>query len=202
MNLQSGIEQYNRFAQKPATHILNGTDIDRDLIQDTSAFKTIKSILKHKKSVKEKLFFLIKELSKRAEVHDDSKLQQPEINWLIEMDREPRYPYGSKEYFEKMKRWSKFFEHHYKMNRHHPDHFESLGILGMTLVDLAEYLCDIISYFDEMHVADAIKTIEDQQARFGLDEQLAQVLKNTLIEYYTWIGNEKPIALEPGESKV
>lgn len=166
---------------------------EEEPIKDPQALKTIQSIVKHKKSVKEKLDFLTEELKQRAEHHDDSKLEPPEIDWLIEMDKEPRYPYGSPEYFDKMQRWKKFFDHHYANNRHHPDHFKDLGIVEFNLADLCEYLMDICSYFDEMHVSDAIKVVEQQQERFHLDDQLTQILKNTLIEYYSWIGETKPI---------
>lgn len=166
-----------------------------DLIVDESALNTVKSIIKHQKSVKRKLTFLQQELKQRADTHDLSKLEYPEIKWLIEMDKEPRYKYGTQEYFDKMKRWAKFFNHHYKENRHHPDHFSS-GVEGMNLADLSEYLMDIISYYDEMHVDDAIKTIEAQQSRFKIDTQLAQVLKNTLLDYYAWVGDNPPVSID------
>lgn len=168
-----------------------GKIFDTDKVVDKCAFNTITSILKHKDSVRSKLLFIARELTKRSAMHDDSKLQSPEIDWLIEMDKEPRVEYGSKEYYQKMHKWHKFFTHHYNVNRHHPDHFIN-GIDGMNLVDLSEYLIDIISYFDEMHVGDAIRVIEEQKSRFRLSDQLAQILKNTLIDYFAWVGDNKP----------
>lgn len=53
------------------------------------------------------------------------------------MDKEGRVKYGSKEYFDKMNRWKIFFDHHYKNNKHHPEHFRD-NIDGMNLVDLIE----------------------------------------------------------------
>lgn len=169
---------------------IDGYD-NQDIVKDQSALNTIKSIVKHKESVKKRLTFLAEELHKRAKSHDDSKLKPPELDWLIEMDKEPRYQYGSPEYFDKMKRWNKFFEHHYKNNRHHPDHFKG-GITDMNLADLCEYIVDIISYFDELHVSNAIDTVNKQSERFGLDDQLTQILKNTLIEYFAWFGENVP----------
>jgi len=169
-----------------------------DILEDKStidkqAIKTINNIIKHRNSVKNKLKFLSEEIKKRGEEHDLSKLQQPELGWLIQMDKEPRCEYGTPEYFEKMKRWQKFFIHHYTNNRHHPNHFK-FGIYDMTLVDLCEYITDIISYYDEMHVGDALKTIESQKERFGFDEQLSQILKNTLLEYFSWVGDYEPVS--------
>lgn len=176
---------------KQPKHIVDGNDFENDIVKDKSALTTIESILKHKASVKNKLIFLAKELEERAKKHDDSKLQQPEVTYLIEMDKEGRKEYGSQEYFDKMKRWEKFFKHHYENNRHHPDHFLN-SVEGMNLIDLCEYIVDIISYYDNMHVGDAIKTINEQKDRFKFDDQLTQILKNTLLEYFTWFGDYKP----------
>lgn len=172
-------------------HLIEGNDEVGVRVVDESALNTINSIQKHKSSVKEKVAYLSNKLKERAEKHDDSKLETPELNWLIDMDREPRYTYGTPEYFDKMKRWQKFFDHHYKRNRHHPDHFAN-GVHDMNLVDLCEYCCDIISYYDEMHPEDAIKTIEAQKERFGFDNQLSDVLKNTLLDYFTYLGSFEP----------
>ena len=173
---------------------IDGYETD-SLVKDPEALNTLNSILKHRQTVRERLLFLADELYKRAYHHDDSKLQLPEIKWLIEMDKEPRYEYGTPEYFEKMKRWDKFFKHHYENNRHHPDHFAN-GIEGMNLADLCEYIVDIISYYEELHVNNALDTVNKQKERFGFDEQLTQILKNTLIEYFSWFGGQKPISDE------
>lgn len=174
---------------------------DRIVSQDTSAIKTIESILAHKKSVKEKLNYLSKELSNRAEHHDDSKLKPPEIQWLIEMDKEPKEEYGTPAYFEKQKRWEKFFKHHYTENSHHPDHYP-LGISNMDLIDLCEYCCDIISYFDKMHPDDALEVIAKQVDRFGFTEQLTEILKNTLWNYFSWFGPFKPTYIYTKDSPI
>lgn len=173
---------------------IDGYEAD-SLVKDQKALDTLNSILKHRQTVRERLLFLADELYKRAYHHDDSKLQLPELSWLIEMDKEPRYEYGTPEYFDKMKRWDKFFNHHYENNRHHPDHFSN-GIEGMNLADLCEYIVDIISYYEELHVNNALDTVNKQKERFGLDEQLTQILKNTLIEYFSWFGGQKPVSDE------
>lgn len=171
---------------------IDGYDTD-SLIKDPNALETLNSVLQHKKTVKERLLFLADELYKRAYNHDDSKLQLPELQWLIDMDKEPRYAYGTPEYFDKMKRWDKFFKSHYKNNRHHPDHFPN-GINDMNLADLCEYIVDIISYYKELHVNVALDTVNKQQQRFGFDEQITQILKNTLMEYFSWFGDQKPMS--------
>jgi len=168
--------------------IIDGYDTDKEhIIVDDSAGKTIDTILKHKKSVRDKLLFLSEELRKRAEEHDNSKLQFPEIEWLIEMDKEPRCQYGTKEYYEKMNRWKKFFVHHYTQNKHHPDHYSN-GIDDMDLVDITEFLVDVVSYYEVLQAHDGEKVLDDQEKRFQISGQLRNVLSNTLINYFSNVG--------------
>lgn len=168
--------------------VIDGYDTDKDhIIADGSAGKTIDAILKHKKSVRDKLLFLSEELRKRAEEHDNSKLQFPEIEWLIEMDKEPRCKYGTKEYYEKMNRWKKFFVHHYTQNKHHPDHYSN-GIDDMDLVDITEFLVDVVSYYEVLQAHDGEKVLDDQEKRFQISGQLRNVLSNTLINYFSNVG--------------
>lgn len=159
---------------------------------DETAKNTIRSIRKHKKSVKRRLQFIARELLKRAESHDDSKLQYPELGWLITMDKEGKVPYGSPEYFEKQKRWKCFFDHHYSLNPHHPDHFSVEGTNGMSIIDIVEMVCDVISYFDDLPTEKAFEIIKEQKGRFGFSDELANIMVNTLTRYFTSIGGVKP----------
>ena len=195
MSNEEVIEKYTKPYQNEE-HIVNGYDEDDKIILDHSALTTIQNIVKHKKSVKKRMLYLAEEIAKRAEKHDDSKLRPPEVNWLIQMDKEPRVEYGSPEYFEKMKRWDKFFKHHYKNNSHHPAHYNEQGIYGMTIVDLVEMMCDVISYVSELHVYQAAKIIKEQKERFDIDEGITQILINTLNYYYAWVGDFKPLSDE------
>lgn len=195
-NLQQkafAIYKKNQDSFLDSPHLMDGYDTDEDVIKDTKALDTIKYIINHKNIVRDRLRYLAHQLLERADSHDDSKLKDPEIRWLIEMDKEPRYDYGSPEYLDKKKRYEKFFKHHYAHNRHHPEHFTN-GVDGMNLADLCEYLIDITSYHSEIHAKQVIQTINSQAERFGLDEQLMQVLKNTMYEYFTYFGSEKSLA--------
>lgn len=180
----------NSFVEPKA---IDGYDTNGSVVKDEQALDTIFYIAKHKETVAKRLAFLAEQLLERAKEHDASKLKNPELDWLIEMDKEPRYVYGSKEYLDKKRRWEKFFKHHYAVNRHHPEHYIN-GVEGMSLTDLCEYLIDISSYCAEMHPEEVFNIINNQASRFGLDEQLTQILKNTLLEYFTYFGNLKPLA--------
>ena len=145
-------------------------------------------ILNHRKRVQNKLFKLIVALLMRSQEHDKSKLEEPEFSLWEKMDEEPRYQYGSKEYKEKIERYRELFEMHYKKNPHHPEHFMN-GISDMTLIDLAEMLCDWISYKDNIRVTEAIEMVEKQSKRFGYSDEIKNMLINTLNTYFqsvTW----------------
>lgn len=186
------VDFYTKSNSFVESKVVDGYDTG-DVVKDKQALDTVCYITKHKETVAKRLRFLAEQLLERAEHHDDSKLKPPELDWLIEMDKEPRYAYGSKEYLDKKARWQKFFDHHYKYNRHHPEHFVT-GVEGMNLTDICEYLIDISSYYAEMHPEEVFKLINDQMDRFGLDEQLTQILKNTLLEYFAYFGGMKPAA--------
>ncbi len=151
---------------------------------------TKKSIKKHIKSVQFKLFLIMSEIQKRLESHDDSKLHSPELPLWEAMDKEPKYPYGSKEYIDKQKRYYAVFKHHYACNRHHPEHFEN-GIKDMNLVDLIEMLADWISYKDSLSITEAIELVYVQAKRFGFSDETISYMVNTLVDYFVTLGGVK-----------
>lgn len=158
---------------------------------DEQFINTTKSIRNHKRNVRKRMLFIADEIIKRADMHDDSKLDYPELGWLVAMDKEGRAPYGSEAYFEKMKRWDCFFKHHYRENTHHPDHYDD-KTYGMNIIDIVEMMCDVISYFDELESTKAFEIIDEQAERFGLSEELASILKATLTTYFAYIKDVKP----------
>lgn len=145
----------------------------------------------HISRVRRHINTFIQLLIRRAENHDKSKLEEPELSWWKEMDKEPRYPYGSEEYKQKIKRWDKVFKHHYKYNRHHPEHYEYC-VSEMTLIDIVEMMCDWLGYKDTTTVTEALKVCDDQMARYDISEELRQIIFNTLLRYYSLMGGKNP----------
>lgn len=145
----------------------------------------------HISRVRSHINTFIQLLIRRAENHDKSKLEEPELSWWKEMDKEPRYPYGSEEYKQKIKRWDKVFKHHYKYNRHHPEHYE-YGVSEMTLIDIVEMMCDWLGYKDTTTVTEALKVCDEQMARYDISEELRQIIFNTLLRYYSLMGGKNP----------
>lgn len=145
----------------------------------------------HISRVRRHIDTFIQLLIRRAENHDKSKLEEPELSWWKEMDKEPRYPYGSEEYKQKIKRWNKVFKHHYQYNRHHPEHYE-YGVSEMTLIDIVEMMCDWLGYKDTTTVTEALKVCDEQMARYDISEELRQIIFNTLLRYYSLMGGKNP----------
>lgn len=144
-------------------------------------------IQSHIDSVRAKMYKIVNELSDRAKYHDSSKLEEPEYSFWKKMDEEPKYPYGSEEYKDKMNRYARVFRMHYMKNRHHPEHFIN-GILDMNLVDLAEMLCDWLSYKKYYSIKEVIDLMGRQCARFGYGEGVRALLTNTALEYFVSLG--------------
>ena len=60
----------------------------------------------------------------------------------------------------------------------------------MNLIDITEMLCDWISYKSNLSYSEASKVIEENCKRFGFDEQIRNILLNTLREYFSSFGGE------------
>jgi len=155
----------------------------------TEEVTTTEYVQKHISNVRRHLSVIVALLQARANKHDESKLEEPEFSMWSKMDEEPRWPYGSDEYFEKLSRYAYVFEQHYKdrRNRHHPEHFEG-GIKDMNLIDIIEMLCDWLGYKGILSRTEAIKIAETQMKRYGFSDDLCALLKNTLEEYFSVIG--------------
>ena len=145
----------------------------------------------HISRVRKHMNTFVQLLLKRAINHDKSKLEEPELSWWKEMDKEPRYPYGSEEYKQKIKRWDKVFKHHYKYNRHHPEHYE-YGVSEMTLVDIVEMMCDWLGYKDTIAISEALKVCDEQMKRYNIPDGIRQIIFNTLLRYYSLMGGFNP----------
>lgn len=140
--------------------------------------------LKHTYKVSELLNVLVGDLIFRARNHDYSKLQSPEKAIFDEYTPKlSATTYGSDEYKQYLTEMQKGLEHHYQMNRHHPEHFPD-GIKGMTLVDLCEMLSDWKAATLRHNDGDILRSIEINQKRFGYSDELKQILINTVKEYF------------------
>jgi hypothetical protein len=142
-------------------------------------FDSRADILQHILEVRTYLDTFVIELLRRGRVHDVSKFdvaEKPAFDEAIPLLR--GVSYGSPEYTEVLGRLAPAFEHHYRCNSHHPEHYGEQGIAGMDLFDLVEMVCDWMAAA-KRNPDDGVKLAYNVEL-FGIQEQLAAIIANTL----------------------
>lgn len=131
----------------------------------------------------------IAELTERSVRHDHSKTEDPELGIFNEYTPKLREStYGSDEYQGYLAEMKTGLDHHYAVNRHHPEHFPN-GIAGMTLVDLIEMLADWRAATERHADGSLVKSLAIQKDRFGISDQLAEILWNTA-RHFRWLDGQ------------
>lgn len=136
--------------------------------------------LEHIKKVNFYLIEASKELLRRAQVHDESKLGLIEKPLFDEMT--PRLKsliYGSQDYKDSLAQLKPALDSHYASNSHHPEHYEN-GIDGMNLFDIVELFFDWKAAGERNKNGSMEKSIEINKDRFKMSEQLVNIFKNTI----------------------
>lgn len=135
--------------------------------------------LLHIKRVAQLLTEASAELIRRANVHDNSKMNSPEKEFFDEYT--PKLAgctYGSEEYKEFLKELKVGLDHHYANNSHHPEHYEN-GVNGFDLFDLIEMFFDWKAAGERHNDGSIYKSIEHNKTRFNLSEQTVSIFENT-----------------------
>lgn len=136
--------------------------------------------MKHIEKVRKYLKVFTDKITNRGIEHDRVKMESPEVEIFAEFT--PKLAgttYGSEEYNTYLKEMKVALDHHYANCRHHPEHFAK-GINEMTLVDLIEMLADWKAASECQNNGNILKSIEMNAQRFGYDDQLKQILLNTI----------------------
>lgn len=129
--------------------------------------------------VRELLFIVMNKIEGRAYAHDQSKLRDPEKAVFDEMTPKLKgSTYGSEEYKQFLADMKPALDHHYAHNSHHPEHWSG-GIGDMSLLDIIEMLCDWKAATERHADGSITKSIQINKKRFGICDQLAQILDNT-----------------------
>lgn len=134
---------------------------------------------RHIERVRNLLNLVVAELLKRAELHDQSKMVEPEVTLFAELT--PRLPdstYEAADYKENMAKLKTALDHHYANNRHHPEHFKN-GINDMNLIDLLEMIVDWKASSERQNNGNIRKSIEINANKFGISPQLTKILETT-----------------------
>ena len=157
------------------------------VFRDDAIDKTVDSApgtLQHIENVAKFINVMIEQLAERAINHDASKLSAHEkhaFDWLttLKARKDVHEGYWSVEYQKTLDRIAPALRHHYGVNRHHPEHFAE-GVNGMNLIDLLEMLCDWADASNRQPDGDLRVSIDVGRRRFGIDDQLASILLNTV----------------------
>jgi hypothetical protein len=139
--------------------------------------------LAHINRVRELLYAINARIHDRAQVHDQSKLEEPEKSGFDKASETlSTLKYGSKEYKAALtKLLGPALKHHYDANSHHPEHFKN-GVRGMTLLDLAEMLADWKASGERMKDGSMAASLKHNKTRFKIPAPLQDILVNTAKE--------------------
>lgn len=134
---------------------------------------------RHIERVRNLLGGFVMELLRRAAVHDQSKLETPEVELFTEYTPKlAGVTYGSPEYEAFRRAMGPALAHHYARNRHHPEHHKN-GVDDMNLADLVEMFMDWKAASERHNDGNIKKSIEKNADRFGISPQLVKILENT-----------------------
>lgn len=140
-----------------------------------------KDTLLHIKRVAQLLTEAAAELIRRANVHDNSKLESPEKEFFDEYTPKlAASTYGSDEYKGFLKELQVGLKHHYENNSHHPEHYPD-GVNGMDLFDLMEMFFDWKAAGERHNDGNIYKSININKDRFQLSDQVASIFQNTAL---------------------
>lgn len=142
--------------------------------------------VKHIEEVQKLMCIFANNLLKRAELHDASKLEEPEKAVFDEYTPKLKdSTYGSEEYNNFLKEMRVALDHHYSTNMHHPEFFDN-GIRDMSLITIVEMFCDWWAASKRHTDGDMLTSIEYNQKRFGYNDELKQIFIQT---YYIMRGD-------------
>lgn len=134
---------------------------------------------RHIERVRNLLNKCVNDLLSRGELHDQTKLDHPEVQLFTEYTPKlAKSTYGSEEYNEFKNAMRSALQHHYAHNSHHPEHWKN-GINDMSLLDMVELLCDWKAASERHNDGNIRKSIEINVDRFGISPQLTKILENT-----------------------
>lgn len=149
---------------------------------DANVYDSRPDTWEHISRVRELLGQVAKNIIGRADEHDRSKLSEPELSIFNEFTPKLRdSTYGSEEYKGFLAAMGEGLQHHYAVNSHHPEHY-STGIAEMSLLDLVEMLVDWKAATERHADGDLLRSVEQNQERFGYSDELKSILLNTAKE--------------------
>lgn len=147
-----------------------------------AAYDSRPDTLQHISKVQERMLTVLENLTRRGKVHDRSKLEEPEKSGYDALTIKLKdCEYGSDAYRAALAEAKPVIDHHYAHNSHHPEHYPN-GIADMSLLDIVEMLCDWKAASERTKQGSIAQSLAHNKQRFGVDDQLAAILENTVKE--------------------
>ena len=118
----------------------------------------------------------------RALSHDLSKLSPQEFRAFSSIvPKQKATKYFSEEYKENLASISEALKHHYRKNRHHPEHHDpdDPKISSLDLVDLTEMFCDWKAAVRLNVGGDIFESIKKNKERYHIPEELCEILRRS-----------------------
>lgn len=144
---------------------------EEDYLRDTMA---------HIELVRNLLYEFSDELYKRAQIHDASKLEEPEKSIFRKHTKAlDACEFGSDAYVQHKQKVRVALDHHYAHNRHHPEHHKN-GVADMTLIDIVEMFCDWRASSIKNNHGNTLDSIRVCQERFGFSKEFMHIFMNTV----------------------
>jgi hypothetical protein len=144
-------------------------------------YDSTQDTLNHIEMVRSFMLEASENIISRAMSHDESKLLPPEKALFDEQTPKLKsLTYGSEEYKQALKDLKPALDNHYKVNSHHPEHYEN-GVKDMNLFDLIEMLCDWKAATLRHDDGDFNKSMAINKERFSIPDDLFLVLEKTAL---------------------
>lgn len=133
---------------------------------------------KHIKDVQDNLQTFIDQLKVRKDKHDLSKVTAPESTsfdkWVPVLESAAK---NSDEYKKAKEELDKTWEHHYKLNSHHVEHYGD--IKDMCLLDVLEFVADMMAEEGTGEAGEAEESFDKKCKKYEIGDQLKQIILNT-----------------------
>lgn len=170
---------------------VSGADLSKEEIAEMEPFfKKVDAVqyeqydsgpdtMRHIQEVRKNISEFQREMSRRANNHDNSKLEGIEKEVFDRVTPLLRQlDYDSLQYQISKKMMGKALESHYAKNSHHPEHYKN-GVKGMDLFDLVEMFLDWKAAVKRHESGDFEKSIIKNARRFKIPVVLRNIMLNT-----------------------
>lgn len=142
----------------------------------------IKWLIGHRDKVSEKLSSLGNDLAIRGRRHDNSYTDDTECELFIQMENAETQE--QKDHYKEL-----LHSIHGKVNDYDPLYFEEDGTVGMHILQLLEYICDKMAYYEATHIkVSAMPTQEYYDFVLEdlgeISDDLIIIIKNTIDYIY------------------